>query len=200
MLAYVFWHTPEEGVDTGRYEASLGTFHRALEAAAIRGFHGSTVFRLGDGVPWMAARPVYEDWYMLADSAALDPLNEAAVGARMRPSHDDVAQLAGAGTAGLYRRRRVDSWPQPEHSVAVWLGKPRDVPYGDFRSALQSTAPPESEVWQRQMVLGPTSEFCVVGTEPELADGRFPDAWRPRAVRRRRIIQHDRTTVARPGE
>lgn len=186
MLAYVFWHSPEAAVDGERYEALLVAFHRELADEAAAGFIRSEAFRLPDGVPWLDGRPAYEDRYLLDGSAALDPLNDAAVNARMRASHDAVAGLAAAGTAGLYRL--IADGDVPDASVAVWLRKPEGVRYADFTAGLRERSR-DCALWMRQMVLGPTPEFCVVGAAGDLDADRFPAAWTPRSVRRQRIVR-----------
>lgn len=199
MLAYVFWHEPETGGDIDRYEALLTTFHRDLAGVDVPGLIASSAFHLSDGTPWFGAGPVYEDRYLLDDSASLDRLDQAAVAAAMRSSHDAVAALAGDGVAGLYRRRRVGSEPGPGRSLALWLTKPRGAPYATFTAELEEAAPDGSEIWQRQMVLGPTPEFCIIGQEDGLAPDGFPTEWSPVAVRRRRLFRFERSLTAHIG-
>ena len=162
LLAYVFWHQPRAGTRAADYETLLRGFHDTLATAPPDGFHGSASFRL-PRAPWAPPGPVYEDWYLVRDSGALDPLNAAAVsGVRRRP-HDTVAAHAGWGAAGLYRLR--DGSPAFERADrAVWFGKEPGQSYDAFYAAVRKAAgPSEWALWGRQMVLGPTPEFCLHG-------------------------------------
>src|SRR3954466_131611 len=103
LLAYLFWHSHRPDGDPSRYEQALADFHGELAAAAPAGFHGSTAFAV-EGATWMR-EPLYEDWYMVDDWAAVGTLNEAAVDARRRASHDTVAASARAGAGGVYMMR-----------------------------------------------------------------------------------------------
>jgi hypothetical protein len=42
----------------------------------------------------------------------------------------------------------------------TWCAKPAGVSYSQFVARL-----PSGETWQRQMVLGPAPEFCIVGVD-----------------------------------
>lgn len=161
MLAYVFWHTPHPDADLVEYQRRVIAFHRALAELRPAGFQHSLVYHLGSGAPWLhAVRPTYEDWYLVDDSAALDVLNEAAVtGSRENP-HDRAASLAAAGTAGLYRLRF--GVPQfPRALTAAWITKPPTMPYASFYPEIRTLAGEGAALWGRQMVLGPTPEFCL---------------------------------------
>ena len=158
VLAYVFWHTPAaiDGIVT--YEAALAAFHRSLDPADISGFRGSQAF-LVQGAMWVSSSVVYEDWYLVDDFTALGELNDAAVsGHRQRP-HDDVAGMAGEGTAGVYALRQGAQLSDARR--AAWFGKTAGASYDKFLSRLGG----RGSLWQRQMVLGPTPEFCSLGDE-----------------------------------
>jgi hypothetical protein len=161
MLAYVFWHRPHDGSAAAEYEALLTAFHASLAAAPPPGFHGSFTYRVS-GAPWIpTSGPAYEDWYLLSDAAALDPLNQAAVsGPRHRP-HDAVAARAQWGAAGLYLLRQG----APAFAGvgrAAWLAKPAGQSYDAFFQEIQARAGARAwALWGRQMVLGPTPEFCL---------------------------------------
>ena len=153
MLAYVFWHRPAPGTDAALYERALAEFHEALAAAPPSGFHRSWAFRLAS-IPWLGDATGYEDWYLVDDFAALGALNEAAVSASLKAPHDAVAGLAAEGAGGVYRI--VAGAPRPETvAIAAWLAKPAGKPDAEFLAELGGT------VWQRQMTLGPTPEFCL---------------------------------------
>jgi hypothetical protein len=150
MLAYVFWHRPREAAG---YEAAVVDYHRALAEEAIEGFHGSSSHRAG-GVPWLEGEPVYEDWYLLEAAWAIDPLGDAAVSGRMQGAHRRVAALTGAMTAGLYKLVEGEPVDAPH---AAWFGRPVPKISGSL--------------WRRQLVLGPTPEFCLLTPEAAPIEG-----------------------------
>lgn len=123
------------------------------------------VFRI-EGAPWIPdARPGYEDWYLVEGSSALDPLNEAAVSGICKEPHDRVAQRAGGGVAGLYRLRRGEPKVVEAHA-ALWLAKPKGTGYQDFYEQLRAWMERSpASLWGRQMVLGPTPEFCLLARD-----------------------------------
>ena len=160
MLAYVFWHWRQAAAAAEEYEARQRAFHHALAADPPRGFLRSTTAAVS-GAPWAAAGgAAYEDWYLLDGIPALEPLNEAAVtGARQRP-HDSAAALAAGGTAGLYALRAGVAVQAPTH--AAWFGKPAGMLYPALFDELAPLVTASgAALWMRQMVLGPTPEFCL---------------------------------------
>jgi len=183
MLAYVFWHWPDAAVGAEPYEAALLAFHRTLAGARLPGVHDSVACRV-DGARWLPATgPVYEDWYRVDGFADLGTLNDGAVAARCQAPHDAVARLAAGGTAGLYRLAAGDAGP-PAQPAATWLAKPATTRYPAFFATLAAwTSRPGWSLWQRQMTLGPTPEFCLLGPAPAEVD--LPGLAAPlRAVRR----------------
>lgn len=173
MLAYVFWHWKRAEVSAPAYERLQRAFHEALAAAPSPGFHRSFTHALA-GAPWAAGgAEAYEDWYLVADSAALDPLNEAAVTASRQAPHDAAASAAANGTAGLYRLRMGDAPSRPRH--AYWFAKPAGVSYADLWRLLTPLADRGASIWVRQMVLGPTPELCLQSSTPvDLPPGLDP--------------------------
>jgi hypothetical protein len=162
MLAYVFWHWPRPEVDRAAYEQDLREFHRTLLGERPAGFHYSSVFRISEA-PWLPIKgTAYEDWYLTEDSAALDVLNHAAVNNRSQQPHDRAAQRAAGGTAGLYlfRHGQIDF----DHArFAMWFSKPAGMSYEDFYASLTNVTDKNGvALWGRQMVLGPTPEFCLL--------------------------------------
>ncbi len=157
MLAYLFWHCPGPEVGRDQYERQLRGFHADL---ADRGYR-SAAFRL-EQLPF-AERDGYEDWYLVDGWSALGALNEAAVDARSKPAHDEVAWLSRHGWGALYRLLSGD--PDPPRG-ARWLEKPLNVGYDAFAERLSGAS-----AWRRQLVLGPAPEFCVEASE---ASGREP--------------------------
>ncbi|MCW5978606.1 MAG: hypothetical protein KIT09_11040 [Bryobacteraceae bacterium] len=166
MLAYVFWHWPHPGGDVNSYVRRFSDFHALLSVNRPPGFLSSAVFRI-EGVAWAPSNiPVFEDWYLLDGSAALDPLNVAAVAPPLREPHDLAARAAAGGTAGLYSLRRgsrdVDRVRQ-----ALWFSKPPRETYDDlFRRIDPIVAACGGGLWGRQMILGPTPEFCLLSEAP----------------------------------
>ena len=147
-LAYVFWHRPQADVEASEYEEALLAFHSSLDRP-------SASFRLAR-LPFAADRG-YEDWYLVEGWAELGVLNAQAVDDVRRPTHDAVARLAAEGWGGVYKlilgRPTV-----PE--ITRWMSKPAAESYGAFLASQEATA-----IWQRQMVLGPGREFCLVANE-----------------------------------
>lgn len=175
MLSYVFWHVPAEGTPASDYEESLTRFH--VDLASGGGAAGSCWSRL-EHAPWLAGSPVYEDWYLVEDFAALGRLNEAAVDSARRSSHDLVAALAGQGTAGLYGlvtgsgRGAGAGQPSLRDGQALWFTKPQGTSYAELFGSLDGVG----RLWQRRMTLGPTPELCLEGgaaveLAPRLAAG-----------------------------
>lgn len=164
MLAYVFWHWCRTHVSHDVYEDKLVRFHEALREQNPAGFHCSLVFQTNQ-VPWLQADSgVYEEWYLLDGSAALDPLNEDAVSGLCLVPHQEVAKDSLDGVGGLYRLRRGDpnlSGVQTED----WFSKPEGVTYRDLdKLLLPFTEGDGRSLWGRQMALGPAPEFCLFGT------------------------------------
>lgn len=161
MLAYVFWHWPRPDIERGQYLDHLTDFHRTLAANKPPGFQRSVVFRIS-GANWLnTAGEAYEEWYLLDNSAAMDPLNDGAVSGVCEAPHNRVAREAADGTGGLYRLRAGEA-DLAEAKFATWLSKPAGVSYQDFYAELESlTSQPGVALWGRQMTLGPTTEFCI---------------------------------------
>jgi hypothetical protein len=162
MLAYVFWHRPAAGA--AGYEERLAGFHAVLREAAPPWLGPTATFGL-DSVPWLGGAPGYEDWYLVDDFAALGELNAAAVSGARRVPHDAAAALAGAGVAGVMGHLAGPPLP-PAAGWAGWLSKPEGMAYGAFHAALAEALGDGAAAWQRQMTLGPATEFCVLAPAP----------------------------------
>lgn len=164
-LAYVFWHWIRIGGEVGAYEDALAAFQSTLLENAPPGFRGATVFRQ-DPAPWLSAPgPHYVDWYLTDGSAILDPLNDAAVSAACRATHDVAAGAAAGGTAGLYRLRQ-GAVQAGEVRCATWFSKPAGMTYEALDADLTDrTRGIPSQLWSRAMTLGPTPEMCVLASE-----------------------------------
>ena len=167
MFAYTFWHWSRPETDAASYEAAQRRFHAALAAAPSPGLSRSHSAALR-GAPWAAdGGAAYEDWYLVEGTAALDPLNQAAVSASRQAPHDAAAALAAGGTAGLYSLRAGVALTAPTH--ATWFAKPAGMSYAKLDVALRAVVAQGACVWMRFMVLGPTPEFCLhSGAELEL--------------------------------
>jgi hypothetical protein len=169
MLAYVFWHWPQSAVTPDEYEETQRAFHAALKADPSPGFRGSTSYAVA-GYPWVpGSRPAYEDWYLVDGSAALDPLNEAAVTASRLAPHDAAAKLAEGGTAGIYRLRLPAELPAnlPQRGQESWFSRPSGMSYDALWSLMgRIIEDHQAQLWIRHMVLGPSPEFCLQSREP----------------------------------
>ncbi|HEY7863243.1 MAG TPA: hypothetical protein VIE39_06270 [Thermoanaerobaculia bacterium] len=164
MLAYVFWHWKDPGADRTEYEKLLGGFHASLAANAPVGYVGSSTFAVS-GMPWAASgEEAYEDWYLVEDSAALDPLESGALDARNLAAHDGVAARVGGGAGGLYKLR-VGQEPRGTARFAQWFAKPKGMSYDALWELLRPITGEGSAVWCRKMVLGPALELCLRSRE-----------------------------------
>jgi hypothetical protein len=173
MLAYIFWHSRDPHVDKHTYEQRLIDFHQLLQERKPGGFLYSAVYQIA-GVPWIAdGAEAYEDWYLVENSAALDVLNDAAVDAQRKSTHDLVAHDAMKGVGGLYRLHSGDA-DLAKARVAIWFAKPAGTSY----ETLYATLDPQvqqagASLWRRQMVLGPAHEFCWHGSENSFLPANF---------------------------
>jgi hypothetical protein len=164
MLAYVFWHWPNGDHVADEYERLQRAFHAALAQAAPAGFHGSFVFRVDGKAPWLHGEPAYADWYLVENSAALDPLNVAAVSGVCEQPHAEVARAMAAGAGSLFALHG-DRGPANLGTTrhVTWLTKPRSMPYDTFYATVASLPDAaQTSLWRRQMVLGPTTEFALL--------------------------------------
>jgi hypothetical protein len=180
VLAYVFWHSPLPEVARPEYELALVEFHRSLGASGSHGFLASQSYRI-HGAAWInGGGDAYADWYLIDGSAALDPLNEAAVTGAQESHHGRVAAMAAGGAGGLYRRL-IGTGDPARGLVESWLTKPKETPYAELYERLRPFTERESvQLWRRQMVLGPAPEFCLVSDS--VVD--LPAKLRPMTTRR----------------
>lgn len=185
MLAYVFWHWRRAEADAAAYEAAQRAFHDALAAEPSAGLVGSFSHAVR-GAPWAnAGGEAYEDWYLVHGSAALDPLNIAAVSAGRHAPHDAAAAHAAGGTAGLYRLRLGELEAGP--SVAHWFAKPAGMGYPQFLARMEgAVAAARGALFIRQMVLGPTPECVLLAPAP--APATLPLAIEPLTLEMRPVV------------
>jgi hypothetical protein len=162
VLAYVLWHRPDEERPVASYRAALLRFHEALRTAGPEGLVGSASAWV-TGAWWMGVDPCFEDWYVLEGSAALDWLNEAAVGPRCLGAHDAVAEGSAVSAAGLYRHR-AGALALAGANSALWFDRSAAVTTEDLVEGIGGPSAPRSlALWSRYMTLGPAPEFCVLG-------------------------------------
>ena len=170
MLAYVFWHVPYAGIARPDYEDRLAAFHAALRAHPPAWLGPTATFGLAD-VPWLGGAAGYEDWYLVEDFTALGELNVAAVTGARQPPHDAAAAGAELGAAGVMAHVAGPLLPA-EAGWSAWFSKPAGRGYLDFHAELARLG---ASAWQRQMVLGPAAEYCVLAPAPLTLP--WPPAW-----------------------
>jgi hypothetical protein len=204
VLAYLFWHRPQDPAAIDAYERAQLCFHRSLKHRPPVGLYGSAAFRVA-GLPWLQPGPdpgaepepsgqagvAYEDWYLLEDYAALGVLNEAAVGRGHRTAHDQAARRSGAGAGGLYGLLEGDHVELAQRAgvlgeapLAIWIARPPGRSPGSEPGVLgellgDGMDPRQASLWRRQLVLGPAPEFCLLAREPPpgVAPTRLPAGW-----------------------
>ena len=182
MLAYTFWHWKSSEVSRELYETALSEFQKSLAAASPEGFQGSSVARI-NGAPWTgAATEAYEETYLLKGSYAMDILETAAVSAQCKAAHDHAARMAAGGCAGLYRLRLGAENIFQAH-VAAWFAKPAGTTYDElYRLITQRVDSSQTSLFGRQMVLGPTPEFCLLTPSKFDLPENFNPIWLLREV------------------
>jgi len=186
MLAYLFWHRPRSGGAREEYEQAVLAFHRSLARTPPAGNLGSAAFSLARA-PWPDdAGELYEDWYLVEDFAALGVLNRAAVGRGHRTPHDAVAVRSGFGAGGLYELLEGDGGLEADQ--AVWVSRAPGGPPPEMGELLADGIDPRrASLWQRQLVLGPAPEFCLLTHEPPAgaAATRLAPGWSAQTLGRR---------------
>jgi hypothetical protein len=180
VLAYVFWHVAAPDVAIADYEERLGAFHGALRVDPPAWLGPTATVALA-AVPWLGGAAGYEDWYLVDGFAALGALNQTAISGARKPPHDAAAAASAHGIAGIMGHV---SGPQLATAPgwAAWLSKPEGMVYERFHAELAAALPPEASAWQRQMVLGPATEYCVLADDELALPWRAAHAWPLRAV------------------
>jgi hypothetical protein len=174
-LAYVFWHWPRGGVSPEAYEEKLASFQRTLSSSRVPGLLEALSFRVGS-LPWVPADgPAYEDWYVVKDFSALDALNEGAVRGNARNPHDLIAKDYLKGAGGVLRLISGSVSLRDARS-ATWIEKPIGPSYQSYYDDVAGVVgEKESSLWRRQLVLGPSPQFCVHSEDAI----EFPQRFRP---------------------
>jgi hypothetical protein len=161
VLAYVLWHHARNAALRNVYEAGLAAFHGGLQRARIPGFITSSSHAVSP-LPWLHQSASHEDWYVVEDWAALGALNERAVAGHHKTPHDLIAHSASVEAAALYGLRAGTCNAQA--SRATWFNKPPNLAYWVLWEMLDPyLRETECSLWQRQLALGPSPEFCILG-------------------------------------
>lgn len=128
------------------------------------------------GLPWAQVQTaIYEDWYLVEDFAALGTLNDAAVTGTVRGPHDVVAKDFLKGTGGIFKLVSGDL-DLRQARFATWIEKNIGPTYQSYyEDVARIVGERKAGLWRRQMVLGPSPQFCV-HSEDAL---QFPDVFKP---------------------
>ena len=166
----------------GDYEQRLAAFHAALRAAPSPGLGDTAVLGLG-AVPWLGGARGYEDWYLVDGFPALGALNEAAVA---RPAARAARRRRGVGGApawraswATWRASRCRRVPAGRRGSPSRRGCPTARRTRELAGALAGTG---AAGWQRQMTLGPATEYCVLAAAPSPLPWPAVHAWPVRPV------------------
>lgn len=149
----------------------------ASRARRVRRVTASSLLARADEVNTRAASAA-----ILIDGAwALEELNAKAVVGSMEVLHAAIAREMDGGYGGLYCHLWGELRPH-EADRAYWLSRPRGI---EFRPALEQIAQSGGAplaVWRRFMVLGPGTEFVILGRGLRALE--VPDGWRVNVVER----------------
>lgn len=128
-------------------------------------------------------------------------LREAALSVGHRGAHDRAALGSGPGAGGIYRLLEGSARPA-EAPLAVWVTAARGYVHSDVVSLLLGDGLDRQHtgVWQRELVLGPAPEYCLLGAGlPSGAHAqRLPHGWRAHSQPREPLSADVRTPVGAP--
>lgn len=164
MIAYVFWHQKREHVRADEYEQALMDFQAMLLKAEVPGYLGGVVSKI-EGAHWMPSeKGGYEDWYFLSGSEVLDRLNRMAVSGDRKDPHSAATKMAVNMHAGLYQLWQSDAH-FTDSEWSAWFSRPPSMTYEEMYEEICRYLPHcAGDLWRRQMVLGPTPEYCLMST------------------------------------
>jgi hypothetical protein len=198
ILKFVLWTWPSATATVADFLDSRVKFHQVLAHTKVDGFLGSAVFKV-DSAPWAGAflfenspwsvghKTVFEEWYLLHGSAALDAMNERVHAGPYKDSHGKfLRQDLGGECAGLYYVRKGDlasALSGVKTACTVWFNKAYAT-YDDLLERLVPTMHSDRSVlWRRLLVLGPTPEFHLDVD----ASALLPEDLKPYWVKRTRV-------------
>jgi hypothetical protein len=165
-LAYVFWHWARPEIPVQSYEAKLASFLRGLSSDNVPGLMDALSFRVGP-LPWGPPDAgFYEDWYVVKDFTSLGALNDGAITGSAGTAHDSIVKDFMKGTGSVFRLVS-GGLPLRESHLATWTEKPIGPSYQSYYDELtKATAGIRTDVWRRQLALGPSQQFCIHSVEP----------------------------------
>jgi hypothetical protein len=172
-LAYVFWHWPRPDVPQGSYETELLSFVRDLSSARVPGLREAFSFRVGP-LPWGPERGTfYEDWYVVEDFSSLDVLANAAISGSAGKAHQAIVKDFMKGAGGVFRLV-TDDIQLDGFRFVTWTDKAIGASYSSYIEEIVGlTKGGLTDIWQRQLALGPSREFCIHSTEVADMPARF---------------------------
>jgi len=163
VLAVVFWNSRNARSSDTKYEDALAGFHQELNQQKPKGVRRSVSFRVCSKLPWINSEfPIYEDWYIMTNFAALDSLDQLVLEDKHLVSHRDLMVQTGcASGAVMYLDKGT---PYVERSrIAYWFSKPREKSLEDIAAMADGTESAKTfSIWTRSMALGPTGNCLVV--------------------------------------